>query len=397
MPPIRRIVVVTGTRAEFGLLLPVIRAIRADRRLALSLVVTGAHLTAGTWRDIAAAGIPIAARVPMQRRGVTGRAADVASLSRGIAGVGRALDRIKPDVTLVLGDRIEAFAAACAAGVGGLRLAHVHGGDRAEGVADEAMRHAISKLSHLHFAATAQSRDRLLRLGEPRDRVFNVGSPAMDGLRGVPAAHDAPDVIVMQHPVGGSDADEARWFRATMQAVLHSPGFSRGSRTANRHETNSQPTPRLKPGLYRSAIAHAPPRVLVMAPNADPGSAGIRAAMRAMRLDVIEHLPRERFLAMLKGCRVLVGNSSAGLIEAAALRVPVVNVGPRQGGRERPGNVIDCDYGLAPVRDAIRRALRLDRSRIRHPYGNGHAGERIARTLATIDLQRVTIRKRNSY
>lgn len=369
MPPKnspRVIAVVTGSRAEFGLLEPVMRAIAAHPRLRLRTIVTGTHLTAGTWRDIPAAGLTIHARVPMQKRGQVGRQADALAVGRGVAGFSRAFARLKPDVVLVLGDRIEVLAAAVAASVGGYRLGHLHGGDRAEGVADEAIRHAVSKLAHLHFPATTQSRQRLIRMGEDPQQIFCVGSPAVDGLRNVQPAADAPAILLMQHPIGAPDDQEARWARQTWQAVADL-------------------------GLPAA----------VFAPNADPGSEGIRRAWRALekagKLRMVEHLPRQRFLAMLAGARVIVGNSSAGLIEAAALRVACVNIGPRQAGRQRPGNVVDCPYGRAPVRQALQKALRLNLQRLRHPYGQGQTGEKIAKILSNIDLENISARKCNTY
>ncbi|MCE9592458.1 MAG: UDP-N-acetylglucosamine 2-epimerase [Planctomycetes bacterium] len=356
----RYIIAVTGTRAELGLLAPVMRAIDAHRRLRLGVVATGTHLTRGTWREIPSMGFQIAAKVPMQRRGGTGRAADVAALGRGITGLGAAFDKLKPDAVLVLGDRVEVLAAACAAAVGGYRLAHIHGGDRAEGIADESMRHAVSKLAHLHFTASALSRERLIRMGENPKRVFNTGSPAIDGLQEIQPYMDAdgPGVVVMQHPIGAADSAEERWMKQTLAAVGEAYLF---------------------------------------APNSDPGSAGIRRALRPYRCTVIEHLPRGDFLRLLAGARAIVGNSSAGLIEAAGLRVPCVNIGPRQGGREKPSNVIDCGYGETNVRLALARALKMDRRRIRHPYGDGRTGPRIAQILATIDLTAISTRKQNAY
>jgi len=356
----RTVAVVTGTRAEFGLLAPVIRAILDRPELRLRLAVCGMHLASGTWRDVPAAGFRIDARVPMQRSGATGRAADVAALSRGVAGFGKLFAKWKPDVVLVLGDRIEALAAASAAAVGGFRLAHVHGGDRAEGVADEAMRHAISKLAHVHFPATAQSRRRLIRMGEDAEHVFRAGSPAVDGLRDVVPADDAPQAIVLQHPIGAEDGQERTWMRQTLEATR---SFER----------------------------------LVLAPNADPGTKGVRAALRAEKIKAVEHLPRDRFLGLLAGADVIVGNSSAGLIEAAVLRTPCVNVGPRQAGREKPANVLDCDYGTRTVRAAIDAALGRPPSRLRHPYGAGDAGRRIAECLATVPWDASDLRKRNAY
>ena len=356
----RTIAVVTGTRAEFGLLQPVMHAIKAHDELALRLIVTGTHLTTGSWRDVTGSGFHIDHRVPMQKRGQVGRAADVAALGRGVSGIGRAIETLRPDLVMVLGDRIEALAAAMAASVGGCHLAHLHGGDRAEGVADEAMRHAISKLAHLHFPATVQSRRRLIRMGEDPDHTWNVGSPAIDALADVTPADDAPKVIVMQHPIGEDDAQEAQWMQATLKAVA--------SITTDR---------------------------LVLAPNADPGSEGIRRSLR--HENVVEHLPRDRFVALLKGAEAIVGNSSAGLIEAAALRTACVNVGPRQAGRQKPANVIACSYGETNVRRALKRALALDLRRLRHPYGSGRTGARIADILADLDLNGIPLRKRNRY
>ncbi len=368
MPRKRHIVVVTGTRAEFGLLAPVMRAIRNHPRLRLSIIATGTHLTTGTVADILAAGFKIAAKVPMQRRGVTGHPADVAALGRGIVGLGKVFEKLRPDVVLVLGDRIEAFAAATAANVGGRYVAHIHGGDRAEGVADEAMRHAISKLSHLHFPATIQSRERLIRMGEQPAKVFMVGSPAIDGLKSIkPASIRGLHGILLQHPIGASDATEESWMSETISAT----------------------------------ISELRGHFLPIAPNSDPGSDGIRCAMRSVwkRNSGIDrvHLPRAEFLTWLKASSVIIGNSSAGLIEAAALGIPCVNIGPRQNGREKPANVVDCDYGQANVASAIRRALKLDLRKRKHPYGDGRSGQRIAQLLAKPSLTKGPLRKLNSY
>jgi len=240
-------------------------------------------------------------------------------------------------------------------------VAHVHGGDRAEGVADEAMRHAITKLAHIHLPATADSRRRILRMGEHGDHVHRVGSPAIDGLKAVRPAPDAPRAIVLQHPIGADIEAERRGMAETLAA-----------------------TRSLQPRL-------------VLAPNGDPGCAGVRAAIADAGIEPIEHLPRPRFLALLKGAGVIVGNSSAGLIEAAALRTPAVNVGPRQAGRHRPRHVVDCDYGRANVEAALRRALTLDLAGLRHPYGPGRTGPSIADLLASIDLDAIPLRKRNRY
>lgn len=361
MPNKRKtIAVVTGSRAESGLLMSTMHAVAAHPKLKLKMIVAGSHLVQGSWRDLKAAGLPIDVKVPMQVKGRSGRSADTGALGRGVTGFGKAFAELRPDFVVVLGDRIEVLAAACAATVGGYRVAHIHGGDRAEGLADEAIRHAVSKLSHLHFAATALSRKRLIRMGETKRNVYNVGSPAIDGLREIEAVGDAPELIVMQHTAGGSDAEEARRMKATLSATR---GYAR----------------------------------LVMMPNLDAGGEGIRRAIRAAKIKPVEHLPRGRFLSLLKGAKAIVGNSSAGLIEAAALRVPCVNIGPRQNGREKPGNVIDCEYEPKAITRAIKRALAMDLSRMRHPYGKGQTGRTIADLLAKLDPADLPLRKQNTY
>ena len=374
----RRILFATGSRADFGLLVPVIEACRARADLTTLIVAAGAHLLppAETHREVESR-FGLDAVVHMQEPGATGRLADAAALGTGTAGVARAYARIRPDWVVVLGDRIEAFAAASAASVGGIALAHIHGGDRAEGVADEAMRHAITKLAHLHLPATIQSAQRIEQMGEPASRVRPVGSPAADGLDAIACLDDdsfaelgSPELVVLHHPSGLDDQIEASTVRAIAEAV--------GDR----------------PHLW-------------LDPNADPGTAAVRAAIDALpehhartRRD---HLPRPTFLALLKrlasSSGALVGNSSAGLIEAAILGLPCVNIGPRQAGRERPVTVIDAaEPTTQAIAEAIERSQSLDRSRPDHPYGDGRTGPRIAELLARTDPHDpVLLRKRNTY
>lgn len=366
-----RIAVVTGTRAEFGLLAPVIRALRAECSAQTFVIACGAHLLSPT-RTIEEVQreFGVDATVPMQREGETGRLADAAALGRGVEGMAGAITELKPHWVIVLGDRIEAFAGAIAASVGGIALAHIHGGDRAEGIADEAMRHAITKLAHLHLAATAQSAERIIRMGERADSVYVVGSPAIDGLSDVVPMSDKeatelgnPAMVVLMHPSGLGEEGERALARNTLEAVA---AELRG----------------------RSALC--------LAPNSDAGREAVLAELTASATRhswrLLDHLPRPRFLSLLKRLAMskeglLVGNSSAGLIECAALRLPVVNVGPRQAGRERPDNVVDADgASVEQVRQAIVRALQLERSTLRHPYGDGQAGRRIASHIAGTDI-----------
>lgn len=382
----RRVLVATGSRAEFGLLEPVMHAIHGNPGLELIVAAAGSHLIgpAETWRDIEAAGFAIAARVEMQRSGASAghatRLDDAESVGRGIEGFARVLRDTRPEWVIVLGDRIEAFAAASAASIGGIALAHIHGGDRAEGIADEAMRHAITKLAHVHFAATEQSAARIIHMGESSHRVFNVGSPAIDGLADVApmtvaefAHHGEPDALFLLHPSGVGEAEE--------REII---------------------------GEALAGIEASGARPLLFAPNHDAGREivmeELHRASRSNGWRIVEHLPRGRFLALLARLAadprgVMVGNSSAALIEAAALRLPAVNIGPRQAGRERAGNAIDASGIKADaVALAIRDAREIQRQTMTHPYGSGNAGEQVASLLAEIDPRETgLLRKRNAY
>lgn len=379
------IAVVTGTRAEFGLLRSTMRAIEREESLALRVIASGSHFLgpAETWREVAEE-FEIWARVEMQREGeARDRLHDAIALGRGVEGFARAFAEAGADCVVVLGDRIEAFGAASAASVMGVPVAHIHGGDRAEGVADEAMRHAITKLAHLHFPATPGSGDRIVRMGESPERVHVVGSPAIDGLSAIEPMDDSafgalgsPWVVFCMHPIGRSDDAERR----DTAAMLTSLGGK---------------------------------RVVALMPNHDAGRAGIVRAIREAEgsglVRVAEHLSRDRFVALCKRVAreggVIVGNSSAGLIECSALSpaLPCVNVGPRQAGRERPSSVIDAEgTDASSISRALARAAEVRRGRVDHPYGDGHAGERIASILREAGLgdagaRGALVRKRNSF
>lgn len=384
-PARRRIAVVTGTRAEFGLLKPVMRAILHHPDLELLCIAAGSHLIqpAETFREVKAA-FEVADSIPMQIAGRIGRYEDTEALGRGVGRFARSFDRLRPDWVVVLGDRIEAFAAASAAAVAGFPLAHIHGGDRAEGIADESMRHAISKLANLHFAATPASAERLVRMGERPTSIHITGSPAVDDLVRIAPLDDStfeelgsPEIVFLFHPVGR----HAEMEEAAAMAVLDGLVKDRDGR----------PT-----GV----------RLLALHPNFDSGRDGIIRAIDNAHVPFRTHLPREMFVGLLKrlaagrGDRagVLVGNSSAGLIEAAVLKLPVVDVGPRQAGREHAGNVIHCAESALAVREAVRQARAIDRATISHPYGDGRAGERIADLLSITDPTDAAMRRKlNTY
>lgn len=375
----RRVAVVTGTRAEYGLLRSTLRAIREHAKLELRLVATGAHLLhkfGRTIRDIEADGFTIDARIPMQR----GRddALDAAEgVARGVRGIGHFLVREECDVVLVLGDRIEAFAGAVAGITTGRCVAHVHGGDRAPGDIDDALRHAITKLAHLHFPATRRSAQRILRLGEARNRVFPVGAPGLDELRDAARMRrrrrgQSGEALIVQHPSGRGALEERRAAEAVLDAVRAC-------------------------GLRRTIVY----------PNSDRGHDGVIDAIRrhvaqSPSDEVVVHrsMPRDDFAAALARADVLIGNSSSGVIEAPYVGVPSVNVGRRQQGREPGGrSVLNCGEECEIIQRTIRRALRLAvRPGTKTVYGDGRTGLRIAARLAALNLgPRFRLNKLNTY
>lgn len=373
MRPPRRVCFVTGTRAEFGLMRTTLAAIRDHPGLTLQIVATGMHLSAAhgrTVRDIRADGWTVDATVPWPTAVGTALAANT---GRAMAKMADAIDRLDSDVVLVVGDRVEPFAAASAAHLAGRVVAHVHGGDRALGQVDDALRHAIAKLAHLHFPATAASAARLLKLGEDRWRVRRVGSPGIDGIAaaalatpGLPRRRFA---LLVLHP---SDADETAEFNraALLLDAVRATGFD---------------------------------RTVVVYPNNDPGSAGIlrcwgtRADGREL---VYRNVARPAFLGLMRDAAVLVGNSSSGIIEAASFGTPVVDVGPRQTGRERGGNVVHVPFETAAIRRALARVWNDGRP-VRFPrrnvYGGTGTGRRIADALATVPLDARLRRKLIAY
>ena len=361
----RRVCFVTGTRAEFGLMESTLRAIAAHPKLRLQIVVTGMHLDRrrGTSRDDI--GFKIDRIVPWRSAQHVAR-----STGQAMAKLADAFDDLKSDIVLVVGDRVEAFAAASAAHLSGRVVAHVHGGDRALGQVDDALRHAITKLAHVHFPATRASADRIIRLGEDRGRVHQVGSPGIDGI--VQAAEKARGRsdqfgLLVLHPIDANENLEWRRARTVLRAVQRA-------------------------GVDRTVIVY---------PNNDPGSDGIIRAWEAHAADrsvtMFRNVPRSRFLGLMRDAAVLVGNSSSGIIEAASFGTPVVDIGSRQLGRERSSNVVNVPYSASAIERAVHRAITRPRPLKRNVYGGQGTALRIAQVLASVKLDTRMRRKLIAY
>ncbi len=382
----RKILYVTGSRADFGLMVSTLRRIANHPALELQLAVTGMHLSplyGLTVRDIEAEGLPIGARIPINVEGRTQQCMAV-GVGEAVIGLTYAIADARPDLVLVIGDRGEMLAAAIAAIHLSIPIVHLHGGELS-GTVDEPVRHAITKLSHWHFVATEESRERIVRLGERPEHVWITGAPSLDDLAG-PAATprdevlrtiglplDARYVLVLFHPV--------------VQEIAHLRAQTRALADA-----------------LADILPERASHVVWLAPNADAGSAEILCALEAdagiaVGLPVVRltHLPRPQFVAATKQALALVGNSSAGIIEAASLGTPVVNIGNRQHARERNANTIDCTADRALIAAALLQALEHGPWLPANRYGDGHAGERIVELLATLPIAPDLLDKVNTY
>ncbi|HMB95340.1 MAG TPA: UDP-N-acetylglucosamine 2-epimerase, partial [Tepidisphaeraceae bacterium] len=368
----------TGTRAEFGLMRTVLNAIRKNPKLKLQIVVTGMHLhdehgrSLDTIRD---EGWKIDAVVAWKNQSDPSHLAAQTGLA--MAKMAKVFQRLRSDVVLIVGDRVEAFAAAAAGHVSQKIVAHVHGGDRAAGQVDDSLRHAISKLAHVHFAATSESAQRLMKLGEDDFRIHEVGSPGIDGIKKLtvdftqtfPKLIKRKFALLVLHPMDKSESIETERANAVLSAIKIA-------------------------GIEQ---------IVVVYPNNDPGSQGIIACWEARESEITYleiDISRPIFLGLLKQAAILVGNSSSGIIEAANFGTPVVDIGPRQAGRQRSQNVVNVPYSEEAVAAAIKKVWRNGRPKRwdgSNVYGGDGTGRRIAAILAAIDLDDRLKRKLIAY
>lgn len=375
-----RVAVVTGSRSEYGLLYWILKDLQAEPSIDLRLIVTGMHLApefGSTVRQIEQDGFPIARRVEMLLSSDT--AGGVArSMGLGVIGMSEALEQLAPDIVLVLGDRYEILAAVQTCLVHRIPVAHVAGGDTSEGAFDESIRHAITKMSHVHFVTNEQSAGRVRQMGEDPRSIHIVGSPGLDHLRRVPllqaealeqalgAKLGARNLLLTFHPVT-LEADEGRGQFVELLAA------------------SDQLDGDIKLWFTR--------------PNADAGGRMLTAmlddwaASRGERVHVYSSLGQLRYLSLMAQVDAVVGNSSSGLYEAPSLQVPAVDIGDRQRGRLAAASVIHCAPQRDAIRDAIARALTLDCSGVVNPYGDGYSAGRIVAVLRDLKIDAQLLKK----
>jgi UDP-N-acetylglucosamine 2-epimerase (non-hydrolysing)/GDP/UDP-N,N'-diacetylbacillosamine 2-epimerase (hydrolysing) len=376
----RRVCVVTGGRADYGLLRWVMTEIDADPTLALQVVVTGMHLSPEfglSYREVEADGFVITARVEMLLSSDTPVGVGK-SIGLGVIGFAEALAALRPDVLLVLGDRFEILAAVQAALVARIPVAHIAGGDTTEGAFDESIRHAITKMAHLHFVTNEMSARRVRQLGENPAHVFTVGSPGIDGIRRLSLL----DRRALEAALG------YRFQRSNLLVTFHPV-------TLDARSSESQ-VRRLLAALDRLGDDVG---VVFTLPNADPDGRAVAALIedyvaRRPHARAFASLGQERYLSLMAQTDAVVGNSSSGLYEAPTIGTPTVNIGDRQRGRLQASSVVNCEPEENAIVSAIGKALALDTKGVVNPYGDGYSAARIRDGLKAIPDFRALLQKR---
>jgi UDP-hydrolysing UDP-N-acetyl-D-glucosamine 2-epimerase len=375
----KRTAVFTGTRAEYGLLYWLLKDIEADPDLKLQLLVSGTHLSPEfgcTVNHIEKDGFDITEKVEMLLSSNT--SVGVAkSIGLGVLGYSDALSRMQPDVLVVLGDRFEALAIVQTAMIMRIPVLHLHGGEITEGAYDDAIRHAITKLSTIHCVSTAEHRQRVIQLGEAPDRVFNVGAIGLDHISrsefldldelreslGFPLS--APYLIVTYHPVTLVNESPTESFRQLLSALDEFPEY----------------------------------QLIITYPNADDGGRSIipmiedYAAINQGRVLAIPSLGYQRYLSAVKHAAAVIGNSSSGIIEVPSFNIPTINIGARQKGRMSSQSISHCAAEKSAIFDSLRVALK-DRSNLcgekfSNPYGQGSASKQIVEIIKTTDFSSI--------
>lgn len=373
----RRICIVTGTRAEYGLLRGVIDGIRDAEDCTLQIIATGAHLSPEfglTYREIETDGHIIDERVEILLSSDTPVGVSKA-MGLGMIGFADAFARLRPDLIVVLGDRFEILAAAAAALVAGIPIAHIHGGESTEGAFDEAIRHSVTKMSHLHFVAAAAYRNRVIQLGEAPERVFQVGGLGVDAIKRL----DLLDRPALEKAI------DFKLGKRNLLITFHPPTLEVG-------EAGGQ----MQDLLDALDTLDAETHLIFTMPNADSGSRELRAMVDAFvathpNARAYTSLGQYRYLSCMMHMDGVVGNSSSAIIETPSFAIGTIDIGDRQRGRLRAASVIDC----APQRDAIRAALdrlfsdsfQASLPSVENPYGNGGASALIIAVLRCHPLE----------
>lgn len=359
-----KICIVTGTRAEYGILSGLIKLVQDDHDLELQLVVIGMHLSPEfglTWKEIAKDGFPIAKKVEMLLSSDTSVGV-VKSMALGQISLAETFEELKPDIIVLLGDRTETFAAASAALITGIPVAHIHGGEITEGAYDDAIRHSITKMSHLHFTSAEEYRHRVIQLGENPKTVFNIGAPGIDN-------------ILNTELLGKEELEEKLGIKFRKKNLL----ITFHPVTLEENSAGEQF------GEVLAALNDLKDTQLIFTkPNSDKGGRIIIKMIddfvrenpeRAVAFTSLGYLV---YLSTVPFVDAVVGNSSSGIIEVPVFNTPTVNIGDRQKGRITGPTIINCVTDKKSIEEALKKAFQFDKKKKwKHPYGTGNAATQI--------------------
>lgn len=377
----RKVAVFTGTRAEYGLLYWLLKDLQSDPYLTLQLIVSGMHLSpefGQTFTQIERDGFQIDEKIEILLSSDTA-IGTAKSMGLGVLGFADAFARLSPSFLVILGDRFEALAAAQTAMILRIPVLHLHGGEITEGAYDDAIRHAITKLSYLHCTSTEDYRRRVIQLGEAPERVRNVGAIGLDHLKrscfmsvdelanSLDFELQSPYYLVTYHPVTLAIEEPEASFHALLEALDAFPEY----------------------------------KIILTYPNADDGGRRIipllenYASSNPKRVLAIPSLGQKRYLSAVKHAAAVIGNSSSGIIEVPAFGVPTVDIGARQKGRLAAKSVINCDADTSSIKKAIiranERAYMTDGEKITNPYGQGNASSQIIEMLKNTDISPIKV------
>jgi GDP/UDP-N,N'-diacetylbacillosamine 2-epimerase (hydrolysing) len=377
----KKISITTGTRAEYGMLRSLIYEINQNKKFELLLVVTGSHLSKNhgmTIKEIINDGFKISSKININPKGDKSFDSTI-SMGKAVIEFAKFFKKSKPDFNIILGDRYEMFASAIASYQMNIPNVHIHGGDKSGGL-DEYTRHAITKISNIHFTATKKSSQRIKKMGERSENIFHTGSLSIDEILNdnitkkqelekkynVELSQD--NILLVQHPVTTENKNVEKQISQTLQAILK---------------------------IKKNTI--------IIGPNLDIGNKLIQEKIKKVSknnhmIQVYDNIPRQDFLGFLKNCKVLVGNSSSGIIEASLFKIPVVNIGIRQKNREHGPNVINVkEFSKKEIEIAIKKALSKNKLKISKIYGDKVVAKKIMNILEKINVDEELMKKGLTY
>lgn len=376
----RKICVVTGTRAEYSLLSRLMKMIQDSPLTDLQIIATNMHLSpkyGETYKEIESDGFVIDKKVPMIVDGPDNSNTTLKCMSMALSGFADAYDELKPDLVVVLGDRYEILAAAIAALISRIPIAHISGGDVTEGAYDDAIRHSITKMSQLHFPSTEVYRRRVIQLGEQPDRVFNVGSTGIENIKKLPLLNKAEIEKFI-----GMTLD-----RNTILVTYHPVTLGKSSAEADIKD-------------FIEALEEFPDiKVIFTMPNSDTGASAIVEAIEGFvnrnsnRAKAFKSLGVKRYLSVMSQVGAVVGNSSSGIVETPSFGIPTLNIGDRQKGRLQADSIVNCETDKNSVVEGLKSVLSSEMQKKAkgtiNPYELPNSAQRIFDVISTYPLEKL--------